>query len=115
MINLNSQILTIKQQNTIKNLDIKDNGTSYIVEKTFSYTKSFTGTQLLIKVKDIAPEYMNNIEFQYNIVNTKILSTGEFIYSINNTADIFTICEELSNDENIITAKPIINTSIKMH
>ena len=52
MINLNSQILTIKQQNTIKNMNIKNNGTSYIVEKIFSYTKSFTGTQLLIEPSD---------------------------------------------------------------
>ena len=107
--------LTYKQNNKVSTIQVEDQGFGYVIEKTFSYTKSFTGNQLIIKVKDVTPDFINSIESQYNMINTKVLSTGEFIYSLDNNIDIFDICESLSLNENIITAKPIINTSVKMH
>ncbi len=112
---LYAQNLTIKQNNHISTIQAEDTGYGYVIEKTFSYTKSFTGNQLLIKVRDITPEFIDELESQYEIKNTKVLSTGEFIYKVNNPTDIFTICEDLATNSNIITVKPIINTSIKMH
>jgi hypothetical protein len=112
---LYAQNLTIKQNNHISTIQAEDTGYGYVIEKTFSYTKSFTGNQLIIKVRDITPEFIDELESQYDIKNTKVLSTGEFIYKVNNPTDIFIICEDLATNSNIITVKPIINTSIKMH
>ena len=72
--------------------------------------------KILIKVKDITPEFMDNIESRYGLIFKEVLSTGEFIYLLNNSSsNIFTVCTELSQDTNIITIQPLIQTPMKIY
>ena len=106
--------LTYKENNVVYNITVEEDGSNYILESTYSYTRSFDGKKVLIKFKEVTPENIQYLESRYNFINLNILSTGEFIYTID-TNDIFNICEELSKDNNIITVKPIIDKTVKMY
>jgi hypothetical protein len=110
-----AQNVIIKSNNTIKSIPAKIDNDIYIVEKAIQYIKYFNAdSNLIIKFNTIEPELINNFEESNMISNIKILANGEFIYSINNN-EIISLLESLSNDTNVKSVTPIINTTINFH
>jgi len=103
--------ITIKDHNKVSTLDVEFKNNKYYLAK--NNTKSFGGNKLIIRVKDVTPSYMNQIENTYGLKNTAILVTNDYIYKTNGNISIFDICEDLSNDSNIISIKPLIKTRIE--
>lgn len=108
-----ANMLNYKDDNKIRTVSVEDLGKIYILEKTQSYVQYFQKDEIIVNVKNITPEYMKDIENKFQLSNTNILSSGEFIYKLNGD-DVLTVCEQLSKDENIVSVKPLINKTIVM-
>lgn len=114
-LDLIASTLTYKQDKKIISVEVVKKGEYYTIGDTINNGR-FTSKKILIKVKDITPEFMNDIELQYGLIFTQVLTTGEFIYLLNNSSsDIFTVCFELSGNANIITIKPLIQIQMQLY
>ncbi|MGK0256408.1 MAG: hypothetical protein ACI81I_001025 [Arcobacteraceae bacterium] len=114
-LNLMASTLTYKQDEKIISVEVVKKSEYYMIGDTINNGR-FTGKKILLKVKEITPDFMNTIELQYGLIFTKVLTTGEFIYLLdNNSMDIFTVCSELSQNANIITIKPLIQIPMQMY
>ena len=106
-----AQSITIKDHNKISTLEVDLKNDKYYLTK--NNKKSFKKNKLIIRVKNITPSYMNQIEETYGMKNTSILVTNDYIYELDGYTSIFDVCEELSNDPNIVTVKPLISTRMR--
>ena len=102
---------SIKDNGKIKNILVKDIGSNYITSKNYSFKDS---SNILIKFENISPEFINSFETKYGLELKKVLIIGDYIYT-HKSGDILQLINNISNEENIKTVKPLWTISVKTY
>lgn len=96
--------VNMKQNDKIKNINIKQIGDKFITSKNYSFTNK---SNISIRFNSITPELISAFESKYNLELQSILIIGDYIYS-HTSDDIVSMIEEISKEnDNIQTITPL--------
>jgi signal transduction protein with GAF and PtsI domain len=105
-----------KENGVLKNINTSEKDGKHIIEDNYSYTTFLSEeAKIVVKFKDgTLSETINSIEADNDLQFQGALSSGSFIYIVQNGYIVDSL-KNLSSDNNVITAKPIINKTVKFH